>query len=52
MPVPLVLVTTDDGRVVSARKAGWEPGRWFVVSGFIPRGERAEDAAIREVSAR
>jgi len=49
VPVTLVLVTTDDGRVVYTRKKRFEPGRWSVVSGFIPRGERAEDAAVREV---
>lgn len=49
VPVTLVLVTTDDGRVVYTRKRTFEPGRWSVVSGFIPRGERAEDAAVREV---
>ncbi|HLZ70271.1 MAG TPA: NUDIX domain-containing protein [Dehalococcoidia bacterium] len=48
-PVTLVLVTLDDGRVVYTRKNSFEPGRWSVVSGFIPRGERAEDAALREV---
>ena len=49
VPVTLVLVTTDDGNVVYTRKRTFEPGRWSVVSGFIPRGERAEDAAVREV---
>jgi argininosuccinate lyase len=49
VPVTLVLVTTDDGQVVYVRKKAFEPGRWSVVSGFIPRGERAEDAALREV---
>lgn len=49
VPVTLVLVTTDDGSVVYTRKRAFEPGRWSVVSGFIPRGERAEDAAVREV---
>jgi NAD+ diphosphatase len=49
VPVTLVLVTTDDGQVVYTRKKTFEPGRWSVVSGFIPRGERAEDAAVREV---
>jgi ADP-ribose pyrophosphatase YjhB (NUDIX family) len=44
-----VLVTTDDGNVVYCRKNSFAPGRWSVVSGFIPRGERAEDAALREV---
>lgn len=49
VPVTLVLVTTDDGQVVYTRKRSFEPGRWSVVSGFIPCGERAEDAAVREV---
>lgn len=49
VPVTLVLVTMPDGRVVYTRKRSFEPGRWSVVSGFIPRGERAEDAAVREV---
>lgn len=48
-PVTLVLVTMPDGQVVYTRKNSFEPGRWSVVSGFIPRGERAEDAALREV---
>ena len=49
VPVTLVLVSTEEGHVVYTRKRTFEPGRWSVVSGFIPRGERAEDAAVREV---
>jgi NAD+ diphosphatase len=49
VPVTLVLVTTADGQVVYTRKRTFEPGRWSVVSGFVPRGERAEDTAVREV---
>jgi NAD+ diphosphatase len=49
VPVTLVLVTTDDGRMVYTRKNSFEPWRWTVVAGFIERGERAEDAALREV---
>lgn len=49
VPVTLVLVTMPDGQVVYTRKKSFEPGRWSVVSGFIPQGERAEDAALREV---
>jgi NADH pyrophosphatase NudC (nudix superfamily) len=48
-PVTLVLVTTDAGEVVYCRKNSFPPGRWSVVSGFIPRGERAELTALREV---
>lgn len=49
IPVTLVLVTTEDGDVVYCRKKSFPPGRWSVVSGFIPRGERAEETALREV---
>lgn len=49
VPITLVLVVTDDGQVVYVRKNAFPPGRWSVVAGFIAKGERAEDAAIREV---
>src|SRR5262245_11795316 len=49
VPITLVLVTNDEGHVVYTRKKSFEPGRWSVVSGFIPRGERAEETAVREV---
>jgi NADH pyrophosphatase NudC (nudix superfamily) len=49
VPVVLVLVTTDDGNIVYTRKNSFEPWRWTVVAGFVERGERAEDAALREV---
>lgn len=49
VPVTLVLVTNDAGEVLYTRKRSFAPGRWSVVSGFIPSGERAEDAAVREV---
>ena len=49
MPVVLVLATTDDGKVVHTRKDSYEPWRWTVVAGFVERGQRAEDAALREV---
>ncbi len=48
-PVTLVVVTTPDRNVVYCRKNSFAPGRWSVVSGFIPRGEPAEQAALREV---
>lgn len=49
VPVVLVVVMRDDGQIVYTRKKGWEPNRWSVVSGFIPKGERAESTALREV---
>ena len=48
-PVTLVLVTTAGGNVVYCRKNSFPAGVWSVVSGFIPRGERAEETAVREV---
>ncbi len=48
-PVTLVLVTTNDDKMVYTRKNSFEAWRWTVVAGFIERGERAEDAATREV---
>jgi NADH pyrophosphatase NudC (nudix superfamily) len=48
-PVVLVLVTTAEDHIVYCRKEAHPPGRWTVVSGFIPRGEQAEQAALREV---
>ncbi len=48
-PVTLVLVTTPERQVVYCRKHSFAPGRWSVVSGFIPRGEPAEVTALREV---
>lgn len=48
-PVTLVLVTTADGQVVYTRKNSFPSGLWSVVSGFIPKGERAEEAAVREI---
>lgn len=48
-PITLVVVTTDDGQVVYTRKHSFPPGLWSVVAGYIPKGERAEDAALREI---
>jgi NADH pyrophosphatase NudC (nudix superfamily) len=49
VPITLVMVTMPNGDVVYCRKNSFPPGRWSVVSGFVPRGESAEVTAIREV---
>jgi NAD+ diphosphatase len=47
-PAVIVLVR-DGGRVLLARKAGWAPGRYALVAGFVDNGESLEGAVGREV---
>jgi NAD+ diphosphatase len=47
---PAVIVLVRDGdRVLLARKAGWAPGRYALVAGFVDNGESLEGAVHREV---
>ncbi len=47
---PCVIVLVRDGeRVLLARKAGWAPGRYALVAGFVDNGESLESAVRREV---
>ncbi|HEX9014470.1 MAG TPA: NAD(+) diphosphatase [Chloroflexota bacterium] len=47
---PAVIVLVHDGdRVLLARKAGWVPGRYALVAGFVDNGESLEAAVRREV---
>ncbi len=47
---PAVIVLVRDGnRVLLARKAGWAPGRYALVAGFVDNGESLEGAVRREV---
>jgi NAD+ diphosphatase len=47
---PAVIVLVRDGeRVLLARKAGWYPGRYALVAGFVDNGESLEGAVRREV---
>ncbi len=47
---PAVIVLVHDGdRVLLARKAGWAPGRYALVAGFVDNGESLEAAVRREV---
>lgn len=47
-PAVIVLVHDVD-RVLLARKAGWAPGRYALVAGFVDNGESLEAAVRREV---
>jgi NAD+ diphosphatase len=47
---PAVIVLVRDGdRCLLARKAGWAPGRYALVAGFVDNGESLEGAVAREV---
>ena len=47
---PAVIVLVRDGdRVLLARKAGWAPGRYALVAGFVDNGESLEGTVAREV---
>ena len=47
---PAVIVLVQDGdRVLLARKAGWAPGRYALVAGFVDNGESLEGTVAREV---
>jgi NAD+ diphosphatase len=47
---PAVIVLVRDGdRCLLARKAGWAPGRYALVAGFVDNGESLEAAVEREV---
>ena len=47
-PAVIVLVR-DETRVILTRKAGWAPGRYSLVAGFVDNGECLEGAVHREV---
>ncbi len=47
---PAVIILIRDGdRCLLARKAGWAPGRYALVAGFVDNGESLEGAVRREV---
>jgi 8-oxo-dGTP diphosphatase len=45
-----VLVETSDGLVLQRRKIDPGMGKWTFPSGYVERGERVEDAAVREAA--
>jgi NAD+ diphosphatase len=47
---PAVIVLVEhDCRALLGRQAGWPPGQYSVLAGFVGPGESLEDAVIREV---
>ena len=47
-PAIIVIVGWQD-RCLLGRQAGWQPGRWSTLAGFVEPGESIEDAVRREV---
>lgn len=47
-PVVITLVE-HDGRALLGRQAGWPPGRYSPLAGFVGPGESIEEAVVREV---
>jgi NAD+ diphosphatase len=47
---PAVIVLVEhDGHALLGRQAGWPPGQYSVLAGFVGPGESLEEAVIREV---
>ena len=47
---PAVIVLVEhDGRALLGRQAGWPPGQYSVLAGFLGPGESLEEAVVREV---
>ena len=49
--VAVAVVVAREGCVLLGRRAAWtkSPGTWSFPAGFVERGEKVEDAALREV---
>ena len=45
----VITLVRDRDRVLLARKAGWSPGRYALIAGFVDNGESLEGAVVREV---
>ena len=47
---PAVIVLVEhDGHALLGRQAGWPPGQYSVLAGFVGPGESLEEAVVREV---
>lgn len=45
----IIVIVEHDGACLLGRQAGWPPGRYSTLAGFIEPGEALEDAVRREV---
>ena len=45
----IIVLVTDGERALLGRQAGWAPGRYSTIAGFVEPGESLEDAVAREV---
>jgi NAD+ diphosphatase len=45
----IIVLVTDGDRALLGRQAGWPPGRYSTIAGFVEPGESLEDAVAREV---
>lgn len=45
----IIVLVSDAERALLGRQAGWPPGRYSTIAGFVEPGESLEDAVIREV---
>lgn len=45
----IIVIVTDGTRCLLGRQAGWPPGRYSTLAGFVEPGESLEDAVRREV---
>ncbi len=45
----IIVLVTDGERALLGRQAGWPPGRYSTIAGFVDPGESLEDAVAREV---
>jgi NAD+ diphosphatase len=47
---PAIIVAVEfEGDILLGRQAGWPPGRYSTLAGFVEPGETLEDALVREV---
>lgn len=46
----VIMLVEHDGACLLGRQAGWPPGRWSTLAGFVEPGESLEDAVRREVA--
>jgi NAD+ diphosphatase len=45
----VIVLVEHDGHALLGRQAGWPPGQYSVLAGFVGPGESLEEAVIREV---